>query len=55
MPVVKRSNQEKGHPDHCASCAAKTKQIPARIRTVVDVPSPAPREKVPKVNEGLLN
>ena len=34
-------------PVHCASCAAKTKQISARFGFALAFPSPARREKVP--------
>ncbi len=39
-------------PGYCASCAAKTKQIPARLDCALEFPSPAQREKVPKADEG---
>ena len=41
-------------PIHCASCAAKTKQIPERLAFALALPSPVKREKVPKADEGAL-
>ena len=42
-------------PIYCASCAAKTKQIPARFGCfALAFPSPAKREKVPEADEGAF-
>ena len=37
---------------YCASCAAKTKQVLARLEFALAFPSPVQREKVPKADEG---
>ncbi len=42
-------------PGCCASCAAKTKRIPACLSFALAFPSPARREKVPQADEGAFD